>query len=98
MSLIRAPMVCSDVKSKGVPSTGTISPVGMEVSSIGVIVSHDILTFVFRMSPEPLPSRLKYEWFARFSGVGAEVVAVMSILSSFSSVSVYVTETETSPG
>ena len=35
-SLMRLPMLCSVLKSKGVPSTGSASPVGMCSSSTGV--------------------------------------------------------------
>ncbi len=54
---MRAPMVVGLRKSKGVPSTGRSSPVGMRVLSTGVNRSADMVTSWFSMSP--LPARLK---------------------------------------
>ena len=65
------------LKSKGVPATSAISPVGMRAAEMGVYLSALRVTKWSWMesSPLPCPARLKCEWLVKFTGVGAVVRA-----------------------
>ena len=54
-----APISCPVLKSIGVPSTDTISPVGIDCRSARVYASASIHTFCSSTFPAPCPSRLK---------------------------------------
>ncbi len=56
---MRAPMAVGVVKSKTVPFTGASLPVGISVSSTGVISSAAIISTWSRIVPAPSPARLK---------------------------------------
>jgi hypothetical protein len=56
---MRSPMLCGAVKSKGVPATGWMTPVGMRVGLTGVKWSAVRRTTWSRMSPLAWPARLK---------------------------------------
>src|SRR6516162_9725792 len=57
---MRAPNLSGAVKSRGVPLTGRISPVGIRVLSIGVKRSALTVSTWPSTSPLPCPARLKY--------------------------------------
>ena len=72
---MRSPMACGWRKSKGVPVTSAISPVGISTESTGVVWLALMVMTWSRIVPLPSPLRLKKEWCERFTTVGASVVA-----------------------
>merc|ERR1719186_532230 len=78
-----SPNLVEDVKSKMVPATGFISPVGIWLSLIGVNCGADmVIKCSFKPStPESCPARLKYPWLVKLSGVGLVTMALISILT-----------------
>jgi hypothetical protein len=69
--LMRSPMLWGAVKSKGVPATVWMTPVGMSEALTGVKWSALRRTTCLRMLPLPWPARLKYEWPAMLTAWGA---------------------------
>ena len=54
-------------KSIGIPSTGAISPCGMDSSSAGVNRSASRRISCASTSPPPCPAKLKYVWFGQIA-------------------------------
>ena len=72
-------IIIAHLKSKGVPATLAISPVGMRAAEMGVYLSALRVTKWSWMESRPMlpcPARLKCEWLVKFTGVGSVVRAL----------------------